>query len=312
MVRNLPAGSAAPGRRVARVPTLDHRCDRDHPGRRPRLRAHPALRRAPRPPRSSESPWLAAGFVTDDWALRVGSSATVIRTAGPVVLVDPFLAFDDPERLGPRLQALREAGVEADDVDVVVNTHIDGLGVNLLLDGSPTFPRARYLVPRAEIEAHPHRATTPSQSTARSWTCTMPATIEATDGRRGGRARRAPRRCARPQPGTSRRVGGRRGCSRRGGRPSLPAPRPDRLARGGQRRPRPGRSSRRRGVPSWRSASRTTRSWSARCSRPPAPVASSRTARPGGSTPRDRATPRPPAPVRRRAPARSWRRGWPG
>jgi glyoxylase-like metal-dependent hydrolase (beta-lactamase superfamily II) len=99
------------------------------------------------------APWLQPHFVTEDWALRVGSSATVVRAADAVVVVDPFLAFDGPERLGPRLAALRTAGVEADDVDVVINTHIDHLGVNLLHDGSPTFPRARYLVPRAEIEA---------------------------------------------------------------------------------------------------------------------------------------------------------------
>jgi glyoxylase-like metal-dependent hydrolase (beta-lactamase superfamily II) len=98
------------------------------------------------------SPWLHPAFVTDDWALRIGSSTTVIRAHGTTVLVDPFLAFDDADRLGPRLQALRDAGVEADDVDVVVNSHIDGLGVNLLRDGSPTFPRARYLVPSAEID----------------------------------------------------------------------------------------------------------------------------------------------------------------
>ena len=127
------------------------------------------------------APWLQPAFVTEDWALRVGSSATVIRAAGSVVVVDPFLAFDDPERHGPRLRALREAGVEADDVDVVVNTHIDGLGVNLLLDGSPTFPRARYLVPRAEIEGirsgdHPeseHREVVDLHDAG---------TIEATDG----------------------------------------------------------------------------------------------------------------------------------
>jgi len=35
----------------------------------------------------------------------------------------------------------------------VVNTHVDGIGVNVLRDGSPTFPNARYLVPRAELEA---------------------------------------------------------------------------------------------------------------------------------------------------------------
>jgi glyoxylase-like metal-dependent hydrolase (beta-lactamase superfamily II) len=99
------------------------------------------------------SPWLRPHFVTDDLALVIGSSATVVRTRDAVVLVDPFLAFDDGADHGRRLGALREAGVEADDVDVVVNSHVDDLGVNLLLDGSPTFPNARYLVPGAELDA---------------------------------------------------------------------------------------------------------------------------------------------------------------
>ena len=109
------------------------------------------------------APWLQPHFVTDDWSLVIGSSATVIRTPAAVVLVDPFLAFGDGKDIGPRLQALRDAGVEADDVDVVVNTHVDHLGVNLLLDGSPAFPEARYLVPQAELDGirsgdHPEAA----------------------------------------------------------------------------------------------------------------------------------------------------------
>ena len=99
------------------------------------------------------SAWLAPHFVTDDWALNVGSSCIVVRTAEAVAVVDPFLAFDDAERLGPRLQALRDAGVDAEDVDLVINTHVDGIGVNVLHDGSPTFPTARYLVPRLELDA---------------------------------------------------------------------------------------------------------------------------------------------------------------
>lgn len=99
------------------------------------------------------SPWLQPHFVTDDWSLRIGSTAVVLRRGDDVVLVDPFLAFDDPEALGRRLQALRDAGVEADDVVAVVYTHVDGLGVGLLADGAPTFPEARYLVPRLELEA---------------------------------------------------------------------------------------------------------------------------------------------------------------
>ena len=99
------------------------------------------------------SAWLHPQFVTDDWSLRVGSTATVVRSPDAVVLVDPFLVFDDPAKHAPRLHALREAGVEASEVDVVVNSHVDGMGLNLLADGSPTFPEARYLVPREELEA---------------------------------------------------------------------------------------------------------------------------------------------------------------
>ena len=100
-----------------------------------------------------KSPWLSPHFVTDDWALRIGSSATVIRSGDTVVVVDPFLAFDDPAKLDARLDALRTAGTDPDEVDVVVNTHVDGIGANVTPDGSPAFGAARYLVPAPELEA---------------------------------------------------------------------------------------------------------------------------------------------------------------
>jgi glyoxylase-like metal-dependent hydrolase (beta-lactamase superfamily II) len=96
--------------------------------------------------------WLAPHYVTPEKALRVGSSAIVVRTPSAVVVVDPWLAFDDPARLAPRLAALRSAGVDPDEVDLVVNTHVDGIGANVQADGSPTFPNARYLLPAAELE----------------------------------------------------------------------------------------------------------------------------------------------------------------
>ena len=99
------------------------------------------------------SPWLRPHFVTDDWALRIGSSATVIRSGDTVVVVDPFLAFDDASKFDARLAALRAAGTDPSDVDVVINTHVDGIGANLAPDGSPAFAAARYLVPRPELEA---------------------------------------------------------------------------------------------------------------------------------------------------------------
>src|SRR5688500_14985429 len=42
------------------------------------------------------TPWLAPEFVTDEQALIIGSSAIVVRTPSAMIVVDPFLAFDDP------------------------------------------------------------------------------------------------------------------------------------------------------------------------------------------------------------------------
>jgi glyoxylase-like metal-dependent hydrolase (beta-lactamase superfamily II) len=100
------------------------------------------------------SQWLHPRFVTDDWSLRIGSSATVVTDGETTVIVDPWLAFDDPSRLEPRLGALAAAGWAADDIDIVVNSHIDGLGANAdPATGEPTFPHARYLVPGVEMTA---------------------------------------------------------------------------------------------------------------------------------------------------------------
>jgi glyoxylase-like metal-dependent hydrolase (beta-lactamase superfamily II) len=126
--------------------------------------------------------WLKPSFVTDDWSLRIGSSATIVASGGVVALVDPFLAFDEPDQLGARLTALRDVGLEADDVDLVVYSHIDHLGVGFLHDGSPTFGRARYLVPREElqsIDAGTHAQAAQMGGLIEQW---RSGRIEATDG----------------------------------------------------------------------------------------------------------------------------------
>jgi glyoxylase-like metal-dependent hydrolase (beta-lactamase superfamily II) len=100
------------------------------------------------------SPWLQPSFVTDDWSLRIGSSCIVLRDGARTVLVDPFLAFDDPARHAPRLAALADAGVDPDEVDLVVNTHVDGHGANLdPSTGDAAFPKARYVLPAADPAA---------------------------------------------------------------------------------------------------------------------------------------------------------------
>jgi glyoxylase-like metal-dependent hydrolase (beta-lactamase superfamily II) len=98
------------------------------------------------------TPWLCPDFVTDEQSLRIGSSAVAVRTPSATIVIDPFLAFDDPARLAPRLAALRAAGIDPDDVDIVLNTHIDGAGANVLADGAPAFANARYLIPTAELD----------------------------------------------------------------------------------------------------------------------------------------------------------------
>jgi len=101
----------------------------------------------------ARSPWLQPWAVTAELALRIGSSATVVRTASATILVDPFLAFDDAGAHERRMVALALAGVEPDTVDLVVDTHVDGVGVNVVPGtGEPAFPRARYLVPAEALD----------------------------------------------------------------------------------------------------------------------------------------------------------------
>jgi glyoxylase-like metal-dependent hydrolase (beta-lactamase superfamily II) len=105
---------------------------------------------------------------------RVALSCNValIETAGLRVLVDPGLGdkWSDKERRLMRIDpsatvggGLAELGLRAEEVDLVINTHLhfDHAGGNTVLaDGHPrpAFPRARYLVQAGEWEdaTHPH------------------------------------------------------------------------------------------------------------------------------------------------------------
>jgi glyoxylase-like metal-dependent hydrolase (beta-lactamase superfamily II) len=113
----------------------------------------------------SQASWLAPHFLTAEGALRLGTSAIAIDTPGARIVVDPWLAFDDPDRESPEARArierllasLNDAGFAPESVDVVVNTHIDGVGTNTRpADGGmevPAFPNARYVIPAEEIAA---------------------------------------------------------------------------------------------------------------------------------------------------------------
>ncbi|WP_327290653.1 MBL fold metallo-hydrolase [Streptomyces sp. NBC_01198] len=117
--------------------------------------------------------WLApAHWDPDADRVRIAVQAWLLRSAGRTVLVDTGLAADSA-RTGVHpggvslVEALAAAGVAADDVDTVVNTHLhaDHVGGNTRFDSSagervPAFPRARYLFSRADLDFFDSRTLT--------------------------------------------------------------------------------------------------------------------------------------------------------
>ena len=77
--------------------------------------------------------------------MRFGS--VVARSDGKLILVDTGIGQPD----GILIDEMRRRGIDPEAVDIVFMTHLhwDHVGWNMS-DGSPTFPGARYLVPRAD------------------------------------------------------------------------------------------------------------------------------------------------------------------
>jgi glyoxylase-like metal-dependent hydrolase (beta-lactamase superfamily II) len=75
---------------------------------------------------------------------------TAIRSSGKLIIVDTGLQTAPGGQL---IEDMRRKGIAPDDVDIVVMTHLHGdhVGWNLT-NGVPTFPKARYLVPKADWE----------------------------------------------------------------------------------------------------------------------------------------------------------------
>ncbi|MFE2883694.1 MBL fold metallo-hydrolase [Streptomyces sp. NPDC059272] len=108
--------------------------------------------------------WLAPDHWDPDAGLLLTRMQTfVLRSAGATILVDTGVGNDKSRPAAPAfdrrstdfLDRLAAVDVLPEDVDLVVNTHLhaDHVGWNtLLVDGSwvPTFPNARYLIPRAD------------------------------------------------------------------------------------------------------------------------------------------------------------------
>lgn len=81
----------------------------------------------------------------DEVRSRYGTTA--VRSGGKLIIVDTGLQAPD----GALLEDMSKKGVDREAVDLVVFTHLhpDHVGWNLT-NGRPTFPNARYLVPRKD------------------------------------------------------------------------------------------------------------------------------------------------------------------
>ena len=82
-----------------------------------------------------------------DEQIRSRYGTTAVRSGGKLIIVDTGLQAPD----GALLTDMERKGVDRNAVDLVVFTHLhpDHVGWNLT-EGQPTFPNARYLVPRRD------------------------------------------------------------------------------------------------------------------------------------------------------------------
>jgi glyoxylase-like metal-dependent hydrolase (beta-lactamase superfamily II) len=124
---------------------------------------HPFLAEAT-PTALRAMPWLYPHFVDEQDRMLLSIHALLVEAPGLRLVVDTCVGNDKARgMLGKRalstpfLDHLAEAGWSPESVDVVVCTHlhVDHVGWNTrLVEGRwiPTFPNARYLIGRAELE----------------------------------------------------------------------------------------------------------------------------------------------------------------
>jgi glyoxylase-like metal-dependent hydrolase (beta-lactamase superfamily II) len=98
--------------------------------------------------------------------IRMRANSLLVRAAGKTILIETgngtkldakmksIYAIPDGD---PLLDSLRQAGATPNDIDIVINTHLhfDHAGGNTYFENGraiPTFPRARYIVQKNELE----------------------------------------------------------------------------------------------------------------------------------------------------------------
>jgi glyoxylase-like metal-dependent hydrolase (beta-lactamase superfamily II) len=114
----------------------------------------------------TEKSWLQPGFMDENGYLLQSIHTYLLKTPAQAVLIDPGVGNHKRRGGGipafnmldtPFLQRLEAAGVSADEVDIVLCTHMhtDHVGWDAMLEGEtwrPTFRRARHLFARPEYD----------------------------------------------------------------------------------------------------------------------------------------------------------------
>ena len=110
-----------------------------------------------------EVPWGVPDWATAEGRVVVGQAIWVIESAGRTVVVDPCGAADAFLRSGPEasihetavIAAMASSDFPVDSVDIVVMSHLDGIGMVGSLDAeghwSPLFPKARIVISEREL-----------------------------------------------------------------------------------------------------------------------------------------------------------------
>jgi glyoxylase-like metal-dependent hydrolase (beta-lactamase superfamily II) len=112
---------------------------------------------------AASAAWARPHFVTDDGAVVFAVSTVGLVSEGRRVLIDPCMSFD-LRRGNPDIEQKADeyldgllplAGFAPEEVELVVNTHIDGVGWNVRPGPAgwrPTFPKARSIWTQCELD----------------------------------------------------------------------------------------------------------------------------------------------------------------
>ncbi len=111
--------------------------------------------------------WEKVAPADEDNRIQLRINPLLIRLGGKNILVETGMwdrggeTFEQMyalERDETVFRGLAEVGVDVDDIDLVINTHLhfDHCGRNTNLMGEPTFPNARYVVQKQELHDATH------------------------------------------------------------------------------------------------------------------------------------------------------------